>query len=84
MSLLGTKTFGSASTLASLRAKGYEHWKRQRVIESGHTDNLVYDDGNFRVWVSRMGLEDYNGDRRAWMADRMTIERRTGGGWVRV
>lgn len=75
---------GSKASLASLRGKSFDYWRRQPVLEQGHTDNLVFDDGQHRVWVSRMTLADYDGDRRAYMADRLTIERRGAGGWVRA
>ena len=63
---------------------GYGFWSRQPVIERGHFDNLVYDDGGMRVWVSRQTLADYAGDRRAWLADRMTVEEKGPRGWKRV
>jgi hypothetical protein len=83
MSLIGQRT--SSVTIAQLRRRGgHEYWSRQRVIDSGHTDNLVFDDGHHRVWVSRMTLDDYDGDRRAYLADRITFERRTPAGWKRA
>ena len=68
----------------ALRGRGFEHWSRQPVIEQGHTDNLVHDDGSFRVWISRMVLADYDGDRARWDADRITVEHCKGGRWERV
>jgi hypothetical protein len=78
----GSAPFGTSAR--ALKAKGYDYWKRQATIESGHFDNLVYDDGNFRVWVSRQSLADYDGDRKAWMADRLTVEKKTAGRWVKA
>jgi len=40
----------------------------------------VYDDGTFRVWVTRTTPEDY-GSRSAWLKERLTIEQRTADGW---
>jgi hypothetical protein len=31
-----------------------------------------------------MTLEDYGGDRRAWMAERVTVEKLTNGVWTAV
>jgi hypothetical protein len=82
MALLGPSK--PRHTVRALKAKGYDYWKRQPAIEHGHFDNLVFDDGQHRVWVSRATLADYDGDRRAYLADRLTIEHRVGGAWVRA
>jgi len=71
-------------SLSQIRSLGYDFWKKQPTIESGQFDNLVYDDGKHRVWVSRQSLADYDGDRRAFMADRLTVEKRTKAGWVKA
>jgi hypothetical protein len=63
---------------------GYDFWKRQETLDSGHFDNLKYDDGKIRVWVSRQSIADYGGDKRAWEADRLTIEKNENGDWVRA
>jgi hypothetical protein len=68
----------------ALKARGYDYWKAQPTLESGHFDNLKYDDGARRVWVSRASLADYGGDRRAFVADRLTVEKLVGGNWVKV
>lgn len=67
------------------RQRDFAYWRRQPVLEKGHFDDLVYDDGRERVWVSRQSLADYDGNRRAWLRDRLTVERRGRGGvWRRV
>ena len=71
------------ATLPGLRSLGYEYWRDQPAIDSGHFDNLVYDDGHHRVWVSRMSLADYGGNRSAWLAERLTFEKRVNGRWVK-
>jgi hypothetical protein len=71
-------------SVASLKKRGYDYWKRQPTLDSGHTDNLVYDDGRARVWVTRMTVADYDGDRRAWMAERLTVEHLVNGVWKRA
>jgi hypothetical protein len=73
-----------AQTAASLKSHGYEFWRHHPVLDSGHFDNLVYDDGKHRVWVSRMTLDDYGGDRQAWLAERLTVEELVDGRWERV
>src|SRR5271154_3361743 len=67
-----------------LRKRGYAYWRQQPALDSGHTDNLVYDDGNLRVWVSRMTLADYGGDRAAGNREKLTIEQLRNGNWVNV
>ena len=79
----GRAHHGRVESVRALRARGYEYWKAQHTLESGHTDNLKYDDGRVRVWVSRMGLEDY-GSRADWLADRLTIEKLVKGRWEKV
>lgn len=73
-----------APSFSSLEAIGYERWKAKPTLESGHTDNLKYDDGEYRVWVSRMTLADYDGDRAAWMNDRLVVEKLIAGRWTRL
>lgn len=70
-------------TLREAKIAGYDFWKRQKAIDQGHFDNLVYDDGKLRVWASRMTLADFDGDRSAWMAERVTFEKRINGDWVK-
>lgn len=72
-----------APTLREIKALGYDWWKKQPVLDQGHFDNLVYDDGRYRVWVSRQGPGDYD-SRRDWLEDRFTIEENRRGRWVRV
>lgn len=74
----------SGADTRALKVRGYAYWKSQPTLESGHHDNLKYDDGAHRVWVSRASLADYDGDRRAYMADRLTVEKLTGGRWEKV
>lgn len=73
-----------AHTASSLRSHGFEFWQHQPTLESGHFDNLKFDDGKHRVWVSRQSLEDYGGDRQAWLAERLTVEELIHGRWERV
>jgi hypothetical protein len=68
-------------TASSLKARGYDYWKSRPTLESGHFDNLKYNDGKYRVWVSRQSIEDYGGDRLAWLRDRLTVETNHGGRW---
>lgn len=53
-----------------------------RAISQGQTDNLVIESPRFRVWVSRMTQDDYNGDTDAYVAERRTYEERIDGEWV--
>jgi hypothetical protein len=69
---------------ASLRKRGYTYWRQQPALDSGHFDNLVFNDGAHRVWVSRMTVADYGGDRAAWLRERLTIEKLKNGSWVKV
>lgn len=58
-------------TLAQLKA--------MPTIEQGHTDNLKYDDGTYRVWLSRMTKADgmpYD--------NQVTVEQMIGGVWKTV
>lgn len=72
-------------TLSEIRKLGYDYWRRQKMVSNdGHTDDLMYDDGRYRVWVSRMSLEDYDGDRRAFEANKWTIEKLANGKWVKA
>ena len=64
-----------------LRALDVEYWSRQPVLKQGPTHTLVYDDGVYRVRISRKKLRDYDGDETAWRSDSVTIERRSGGRW---
>ncbi len=53
--------------------------RRMRTIHVGQYDDLKYDNGTYRVWLSRARVEDgapYN--------DQVTVERLTGGRWVTV
>lgn len=53
--------------------------KRMRTIHVGQYDDLKYDNGTYRVWLSRARTEDgapYN--------DQATVERLRGGRWVTV
>ncbi len=52
----------------------FAEWRAMPTLHQGHTDNLKYESPRYRVWVSRMTLADYNGDRDAYMRDRFTIE----------
>jgi hypothetical protein len=72
-----------AHTAASLKAIGYDVWKSKPTIHSGHFDNLKYDDGKFRVWVSRGTVADFT-DRRQYLRDRLTVEKLTNGRWTRA
>jgi hypothetical protein len=74
----------SPVSAASLKRLGYEYWRRQPTLESGHFDNLVYSDGKHRVWVSRASVADYGGDRRAWLAERLVVEALHKGRWEKV
>jgi hypothetical protein len=50
-----------------------------KVISQGHTDNLIYEEGNTRVWHSRMTTEDgmpYD--------NQITVEKYLGNNWVTV
>lgn len=78
------RRYGRASgeSARSLKTRGYAYWLAQPTLESGHFDNLKFDDGKHRVWVSRQSLADYDGDRKAWMADRLTVEKLVNGNWV--
>jgi hypothetical protein len=58
--------------------------RKAKMIDSGHFDNLKYDDGKARVWITRQTVADYYGDRKAWMQARMTIEQLVGGSWKQV
>lgn len=72
-------------TYSEIKKLGYDFWKKQKSIDHGHFDNLVYDDGKHRVWISRQSVADYDGDRKAWLAERMTIEHRSSNGnWVKA
>jgi hypothetical protein len=81
---LNTKKSLKLLSLKEIKLLSYDFWKRQSAIDSGHFDNLVYDDGKHRVWVSRMTAADYDGDRDAWMSERLTIEKKSGGSWVKA
>lgn len=70
--------------LRQLQDVSIQRWEAMPSLESGHTDDLKYDDGRHRVWVSRMTLEDYGGDRRAWLSDLVVIEELRGGRWARI
>ena len=80
----GRTGHGPAQTAASLKSHGYAFWLAQPTLESGHFDNLKYNDGKHRVWVSRQSLADYDGDRKAWMAERLTVEKLVNGSWVKA
>jgi hypothetical protein len=75
---------GPAQTLSSLKSHGFAFWQNQPTLESGHFDNLKYNDGKHRVWVSRQTLADYGGNRRAWMEERITFEKFHNGNWVKA
>lgn len=61
---------------------GYLFWKRQPTLESYHFDDLKYDNGKIRIFVSRATLADYDFDRRAYEDNKFTVERRIAGRWV--
>ena len=67
---------------SGLPKKTIAQWQKMPTLESGHTDSLKFDDGKHRVWVSRMTLADYGGDRAAFNRERMTVEENVGGVWV--
>jgi hypothetical protein len=72
------------------------YWEGLPTLHQGHTDNLVHDDGTYKVWVSRMGPEDYGfGDwqsqrenskaLKAWHEEKIVIEKSVPGeGIVRL
>jgi hypothetical protein len=51
------------------------------TLSEGHMDDLKFDDGKRRVWLSRMTAEDYNDDERAFENELVTIEENKGGSW---
>jgi hypothetical protein len=83
----GTKRHGlpgPRATLTELLRVPREVYASAPTLESGHTDNLVYKSPTHKVWVSRMSLEDYGGDRKAWEDDRNVVETLVNGRWCRV
>jgi hypothetical protein len=85
------------AALYSLAAKKTKHWAAAELydmptLHQGQTDNLKVDDGEMRVWLSRMTGEDYgidpndpNEKRNVHDFDHMvTIEMLRGGRWETV
>jgi hypothetical protein len=66
-------------TVKELRSLGYDYWRKQPSLgEAGQFDNTVYDDGRTIVLVSRATLADYEGNRAAWLRERLSVGKR---GW---
>jgi hypothetical protein len=73
-----------------------EYWERLPTLHVGHTANLVYESRPYKVWVSRLGPEDYGfGDwmndkenqkaLRIWHEEKIVIEKEVPGeGFVRL
>lgn len=84
---MAKKKAATKVTARALGELGYNFWLKEKTLESGHFDNLKYDDGEFRVWVSRMTPEDYGEGRiarEAWMAERFTVQHLIRGSWEDV
>lgn len=84
---MAAKKIAKAVSGRELGSLGYAYWKKQPTIDSGHFDNLKYDDGKHRVWVSRMTQADYGEGREArtaWLSERLTVERLHQGSWEKV
>jgi hypothetical protein len=72
------------------------YWESLPTLHVGHTDNLVFEQRPYKVWVSRMGPEDYGfGDwvsqrenakaLKAWHEEKIVIEKDVPGeGWIRL
>lgn len=72
------------ATFAELRRIPLGMWQQMPTLESGHFDDLKYESPEYRVWVSRANRRDYTegpeGDK-AYLQERMTIERLRDGVW---
>jgi hypothetical protein len=77
-------TLSASATFADIQAVSLAQWQNAPTLESGHFDNLKFRGDNFRVWVSRQNLRDYDGDGTAFSAERLTVEQLIGGVWTKV
>jgi hypothetical protein len=59
-------------------------WQTRPTIHAGQFDDLKFENAQFRVWVSRMTLADYDGDGAAHAADRLCVEQLVDGAWLRL
>jgi hypothetical protein len=59
-------------------------WQWAPVLHQGQYDNLVFENDQFRVWVSRQHLADYDRDGAAYNAERYTIEKLIDGRWTKL
>lgn len=70
------------ATFRELSSIPLSAWQQMPTLEQGWTDNLKFESSRFRVWTSRMHLEDYAGDREMYSRERLTIEQCVNGRWV--
>ena len=52
------------------------------ILAEDQTHNLVYDDGEYRIWLSRMSPEDYDKDWDAYNAEKIMFEKLVDGKWI--
>jgi hypothetical protein len=57
-------------------------WADFETLSSAQTHDLKFDDGKYRVWVSRMTLRDYDGNAEAYGNERLQFERYDHGTWI--
>jgi hypothetical protein len=63
----------------------FDHeWAARPTLHVGQTHDLKYDDGQHRVWMSRLRPEDYDVPEpaRKQLDERRVIERFEGGRWI--
>jgi hypothetical protein len=52
------------------------------ILAEDQTHNLVYDDGEYRVWLSRMTLADYDHNWDAYIKEKIMFEKRVDDKWI--
>ena len=75
---------GPRATLMDLVRTPTSVYEAAPTIHQGHFDDLKFESPKYKVWVSRANLDDYDGDRQAYDAERNVIETNVNGRWLRV
>ena len=77
-----TLNISSDATFEELASLSLSDLYMLPTLHQGQYDNLKFESSLFRVWYSRMRLEDYNGDHEAYNKNRIVIEKLINGRWT--
>jgi hypothetical protein len=57
-------------------------WQDMPTLSAGQDSDLKYDSARYRVWVSRMHHNDYDGNSDAYLKERIQFEELIDGRWT--